>query len=166
MFDAAPFYSNVPSTLDPHSDKEPEVTNPLRFRGTPDDLAAYHLEASECCLIHYDNAQNFTTGKGVYINPHVRVGYNATAYVTVNDEDSTLANVWPSFTTRYRQLWALRVARLFTAYRLSLEKAEVQRRMGAWRSSGTASRKQMDEPGHACLINEMHVLAGNGWAHV
>lgn len=35
-FDAAPFYSN----------------EPLRFRGIADSLAAYHIEASECCLIH------------------------------------------------------------------------------------------------------------------
>lgn len=35
-FDAAPFYSN----------------EPLRFRGIADSLAAYHIKASECCLIH------------------------------------------------------------------------------------------------------------------
>jgi hypothetical protein len=170
MFDAAPFYSiHDASTLESMSGQDVEVEDPLRFRGTPDSLAAYHLEGSECCLIHYDNAQNLTSGKGVYINPFVRVGYNAPAYVTVNDQISPDGNVWPSFASRYRQLWALRVVRHFAGYRRSLAKAEVKRRIDAWKSSAASladSRESRDEPGHPCLIDEMQVLAGNGWAHV
>lgn len=40
-------------------------------------MAAHHLEASECCLIHADNV--LTKMKGVWINPNVRVGYDEDA---------------------------------------------------------------------------------------
>ncbi|KAL8996568.1 MAG: hypothetical protein Q9169_003963 [Polycauliona sp. 2 TL-2023] len=46
-------------------------SNPLRFRGIPDSLAQYHLEGSECCLIHYDNP--LSAENGVYINPEVHL---------------------------------------------------------------------------------------------
>ena len=65
--DAAPFYA-VP---------------PLRFRGVPDSLAKAHVEGSECCLIHEDNAA-VRAAKGVWLNPNVRVAYNATSYSAVN----------------------------------------------------------------------------------
>ncbi|EAQ87609.1 hypothetical protein CHGG_04228 [Chaetomium globosum CBS 148.51] len=55
----------------------------LRFRGIPDSLAALHLEASECCLIHADNPGSRT--RGVYVNPAVRVGYNRLAYDAVHN---------------------------------------------------------------------------------
>lgn len=48
----------------------------------PDSLAQYHhLEASECCTIHYDNP--LTSSLGVWINPAVRVAYSAMAYNAV-----------------------------------------------------------------------------------
>jgi hypothetical protein len=47
VFDAAPFYGG------PGDDGH--IKAPLRFRGISDSLAKYHLEASECCLIHFDN---------------------------------------------------------------------------------------------------------------
>ncbi|SPQ25522.1 32d47f56-b61b-4914-af33-11debf7c489f [Thermothielavioides terrestris] len=50
----------------------------LRFRGLPDSLAAAHLEASECCLIHADNPAS--RSRGVFLNPAVRVGYSRAAY--------------------------------------------------------------------------------------
>ncbi|KAJ6185974.1 hypothetical protein N7519_007275 [Penicillium mononematosum] len=43
------------------------ASSPLRFRGIPDSLAEYHLEGSECCLIHTDNP--LSVEKGVYLNP-------------------------------------------------------------------------------------------------
>ncbi|EGS21769.1 uncharacterized protein CTHT_0036360 [Thermochaetoides thermophila DSM 1495] len=54
----------------------------LKFRGIDDSLAVYHLEGSECCLIHADNPASRT--KGVFLNPAVRVGYNRKAYETVH----------------------------------------------------------------------------------
>jgi hypothetical protein len=53
-------------------------TPPLRFRGLPDSLAASHLEASECCLIHADNP--LSTSKPILLNSLVKVGYNGSAY--------------------------------------------------------------------------------------
>ncbi|EFY90951.1 polysaccharide export protein (CAP59) [Metarhizium acridum CQMa 102] len=50
---------------------EPFVSSTkLRFRGVPDSLANYHLEGSECCLIHADNPLSRTLG--VYLNPKVK----------------------------------------------------------------------------------------------
>lgn len=60
-FQSAPFYQD----------------QPLQFRGLQDSMAAHHLEASECCLIHADNV--LTKMKGVWINPNVRVGYDEDA---------------------------------------------------------------------------------------
>ncbi|KAI9877771.1 MAG: hypothetical protein M1830_000498 [Pleopsidium flavum] len=57
VFDATPFYGN---------------SDALLFRGIPDSLAEYHLEASECCLIHADNP--LTARRGVWLNSNVRVG--------------------------------------------------------------------------------------------
>ncbi|KAL9009951.1 MAG: hypothetical protein Q9173_005067 [Seirophora scorigena] len=72
-FDAAPFYH----------------TPPLRFRGIPDSLARYHIEGSECCLVHADNP--LTSIRGVWLNPNVRVGYSAEAYEEVHQRQP-----WPS----------------------------------------------------------------------
>jgi hypothetical protein len=74
VFQADPFY------------KDP----PLRFRGISDSLAAYHLEGSECCLIHADN--ELSTAKGIWLNPNVRVLYNPEADKAVNPK----AERWPN----------------------------------------------------------------------
>jgi hypothetical protein len=68
-FDASPFYN----------------PDPLRFRGIPDSLALHHLEGSECCLIHADNPQS--ASKGLWLNPNVRIGYDANAYSTIHTID-------------------------------------------------------------------------------
>ncbi|KAI4237821.1 MAG: hypothetical protein L6R40_005846 [Gallowayella cf. fulva] len=80
-FDAFPF-------------QKPE--DPLKFRGIPDSLAQYHVEASECCIIHYDNP--LTSRNGVYINPAVRVAYSAKAYAAVSSSDTANAKAldWPT----------------------------------------------------------------------
>ncbi|KAJ5739978.1 hypothetical protein N7533_012762 [Penicillium manginii] len=59
------------------SPSSPEVT-PVRFRSGPD----LFWEASECCLIHADIQDPQTdvesiTDTGVYMNPYVRVAYDA-----------------------------------------------------------------------------------------
>lgn len=45
------------------------------FRGVADCLAEHHFEASRCCVIHFDNL--VTTTAGVWMNPAVRVVYQA-----------------------------------------------------------------------------------------
>lgn len=75
---------------------------PLRFRGIPDSLAQFHLEGSECYLIHADNP--LSTHKGIYINPLVRVGYSDPAYAAVHPTSNWLSPV--------RILWGLWMNRL------------------------------------------------------
>ncbi|RMZ82432.1 hypothetical protein DV737_g2093, partial [Chaetothyriales sp. CBS 132003] len=72
LMDASPFYSSV--------NLEGEVVDGLRFRAIGDSLAAKHLEASECCLIHADLTAMGAAQHGIYINPAVRVGYTEKAY--------------------------------------------------------------------------------------
>lgn len=52
------------------------------------------MEASECCLVHYDNP--FTSTAGVWINPAVRDGYSVEAYNAVTQQE------WP---TRHERRW-------------------------------------------------------------
>lgn len=84
--DASPFY---PSTLARSVSSSPHP--PLKFRGLPDSLAKSHLEASECCLIHSDNPLRST--KGIFLNPNVRVSYNATTYSKVNGGGEVKADI-------------------------------------------------------------------------
>lgn len=140
---AAPFYAE---------------TNPLRFRGIPDSLATSHLEGSECCLIHTDNA--LSSSKGVWLNPNVRVGYNSHAYDLVNPRDGKAANAWVGTATVLHGSWENRVLRWLTT--TWFEDSTVRRRVGKWRDEGG----EREETGVACLINEMQVLVANGWAHV
>lgn len=139
--DSQPFYDNA--------------TRPLKFRGIVDSLAEYHIEGSECCLIHIDNPQ--ASRRGVWLNPQVRVGYSSVAY--------DAAQLWQSGMgfQDLRMLWGLwenRLRRWFTTPRL--EALVVGRRMASWR----AKNPSIYEPGRICLVNEMQVLAENGWAHV
>lgn len=143
--DAAPFY-------------EP-ATSPLRFRGTPDSLAAFHLEGSECCLIHTDNPLSIS--RGVWLNPNVRVGYKAEAYDAVHPEGKR-ANAWVGTASVLHGSWENRILRWFTT--MWFEDATISRRIGKWQASDESVRRK--ESGTACLINEMQVLVANGWAHV
>lgn len=126
---------------------------PLAFRGVPDSLALTHVEGSECCLIHADNP--LTKEKGVFLNPQVRVAYNPTAYSLVHP-----AYRWLSMWQIFISLWENRVRRLFTS--TILKDWVIQRRVANWEAQDGDNY----EPGQFCLINEMQVLRGNGWAHV
>lgn len=87
---------------------EPFVSNPsLQFRGIPDSLAAWHLEGSECCLIHADNP--LRVNKRTYVNPQVRVGYNGEAYDVVHPQ-GLLHSSWQVSTA----LWRNRIRRWTT----------------------------------------------------
>ena len=76
-----------------------DPASPLRFRAVPDSLAERHVEGSECCLIHADNAAR----DGIFVNPNVRVAYSADAYAAVQRPMSVFA-MW-------RGLWWNRGAR-------------------------------------------------------
>ncbi|OAA48748.1 glycosyltransferase family 69 protein [Metarhizium rileyi] len=132
---------------------EPFVSSTkLRFRGVPDSLAKHHLEGSECCLIHADNPLSRTLG--VFLNPRVRVGYNPAAYDATHPAGSWVST-WEIFTG----IWKNRLKRWTS---VTFEGMVVRSRVRHWENEASGNR----EPGVFCLINEMQVLAHNGWAHV
>ncbi|KAB8211109.1 cryptococcal mannosyltransferase 1-domain-containing protein [Aspergillus parasiticus] len=126
---------------------------PLKFRGISDSLARSHLEGSECCLIHADNP--LSREKGVWLNPNVRVGYNAPAYLAVNP----MENSWLSSFTIVSGLWRNRFLRWFTTP--WFKENIVWTRLWKWEKQSGGNK----ESGPFCLINEMQVLTENGWAH-
>ena len=125
----------------------------VSFRGIEDSLAQYHVEGSECCLVHADNS--LTASKGVWVNPNVRVGYSPQAYETVHNSVP-----WPGMRATWTGLWRNRAGRW-----LSSEKWR-QRTVNAKLKQWSAAEQSRFEPGRNCLINEMQVLVENGWAHV
>lgn len=126
---------------------------PLRFRAIPDSLAQFHLEGSECCLIHADNPLSAT--KGVYLNPKVRVGYTDLAYAAVHPTAT-----WIALHNIALALWENRIRRWTTSP--FFHRWAIRRRITSW------ERHDETRFEHAtfCLIDEMQVLVGNGWAHV
>lgn len=134
---------------------------PLKFRGIPDQLAALHLEGSECCLVHADNPLN--SSKGVWLNANVRTAYGAAAYDIVN---SAPRRVWPLPTERIMGMWRNRLARLFSGIRAFVEDWVVWRRVQSWMAEEPAAGMLNEEAGVHCLIDEMQVLVENGWKHV
>ncbi|KAH6892933.1 cryptococcal mannosyltransferase 1-domain-containing protein [Thelonectria olida] len=125
------------------------------FRGIDDSLADMHLEASECCLIHADNPASKTLG--VYLNPNVRVGYDSRAYEVVHPSRH---GSWVSWWGVFTGLWKNRFSRWLTTP--WFKEWAVRRRIGIWRQRGSGRQ----ENGTICLVNEMQVLAANGWNHV
>lgn len=125
---------------------------PLGFRGIPDSLATLHLEGSECCLIHVDSSLH--TEKRTYVNPQVRVGYTGDAYNAVHSQ-KVMLSCWRIF----KGLWENRILRWVSSP--WLREWRVRMRVARW-----SRASQEYEAGEICLINEMQVLADNGWAHV
>ncbi|KAF1992623.1 glycosyltransferase family 69 protein [Aulographum hederae CBS 113979] len=144
-FDAAPFYK-VP---------------PLRFRGIPDGLAARHLEASECCLVHVDNP--LAAKKGVWLNPNVRVAYNASPYAVVNPP---IGYDWVSGPMKIFGSWRNRVTRPFAWFKRASEKVSILKKVKDWELDDPIPGQPTKEKGIHCLVNEMQVLYWGGWAHV
>jgi hypothetical protein len=140
LFDAAPF------TAEP----------PLEFRGLEDSLADLRLEASECCLIHADNALSRQEGKGIWLNPNVRVGYNVGAYEAVK------GGKFPAPVTAVMGTWVVRLGRVTGRIQGYLDDLTVQKRMANWR----AEDPKRTEPGEVCVINEMQIMYKNGWKHL
>ena len=147
-FDAAPFYATP--------------TSPgLKFRGLPDSLAQSHLEASECCLIHMDN--KLSAQKGVYLNPNVRVAYNADAYNMVHPESGR----WPTLWQKVIGVWKNRFLRWVRWPSRYLERRLVHGRIHSWTSMapGEAGHEN-SEVGTVCTVDEMQIIVSNGWKHV
>ncbi|CAH0016316.1 unnamed protein product [Clonostachys rhizophaga] len=136
---------------------EPFVSSTqLRFRAIPNSLAAHHLEGSECCLIHADNP--LSKSLGVYLNPRVRVGYNKKAYDVTHPKGS-----WISTWAILRGLWVNRLKTWTTGlFWDDLVQNRVISKVKKWEKEAMGN----SEPGVFCLINEMHVLVWNGWAHI
>ena len=129
---------------------------PIRFRGIPDSLAAHHLEASECCLIHADN--ELSQKQGVWLNPNVRVSYNAEADKIVRPKSGQ----WPSRSERVRGIWNNRLERWTGSPWRYLERSLVNKKIQLWQNEQNEDHSN----GTFCIVNEMQVLVDNGWAHV
>ncbi|KAK6193188.1 hypothetical protein LQW54_012713 [Pestalotiopsis sp. IQ-011] len=142
VFDAAPFHSNPP----------------LRFRGIDDSLAEFHLEGSECCLIHADNF--LSSEKGVWLNPNVRVGYNVKSY------NKIITDQFPTPFWTVVGGWANRIMSWRIGFQTSLESRVVHKRIEEWIAETPAGELPRYEPGEACLINEMQIMWSNGWKHL
>ncbi|KAJ4293217.1 hypothetical protein N0V90_008499 [Kalmusia sp. IMI 367209] len=127
--------------------------SPIRFRGISDSLGESHLEGSECCLIHADNPLSVTNG--VFLNPVVRVGYNATSFDAIHSqyEELSMLDIW-------KGVWKNRILRWLTTP--VLKEWVVRQRVKNWRKKHGSE----DEPGGFCLINEMQVIHEKGWRHV
>lgn len=147
---ATPFYDSVKS---------------LRFRGVPDTLAHKHVEGSECCLIHADNA--LSQNLGVWINPNVRVGYCISAMhkrklkydwdvfkqvCQIAYDSVHPAGSWVSHFQIARGLWENRVRRWFSLG--WVQNRSAKRKLHAWRAEGDSN----EEVGEMCLVDEMHVI--------
>lgn len=155
---------------------------PLQFRGIPDSLAKSHLEGSECCLIHSDNPLSSTLGN--FINPNVRVAFNATTYSAVNggiEIKSEIADlvdgvngdvgdgrIWPGNWELVRGTWENRYVRFVGRVRIWTEGKVVKGRVRKWIEDGKLRDppEKREERGLECLVNEMQVLFENGWQHV
>lgn len=134
----------------------------LRFRALSDSLASKHLEASECCLIHTDMTSMDLAGKGIYMNPVVRVGYTMAAYnLTHCGPDRTFISA-----TQYATgVWANRLKRTLFR-RVTKQTLAVAKKIERWKKEGETSLERRDEDGQLCIIDEQHILIWNGWKHV
>ncbi|KAH6670486.1 glycosyltransferase family 69 protein [Halenospora varia] len=155
-FDASPFYPTTISKprISDGKAQDTEILPPLKFRGVSDSLAQEHIEGSECCLIHADNP--LRPSKGVYLNPNVRVSYNATTYVKVNPQGpipslvlhdpEVIADLakerkqgkgrrrgaWPEWGEMVGGMWRVRMVRWGVRGRVWSENRIVQGRVRAW----------------------------------
>lgn len=154
VFDSTPFYPPLPSShrkINTPSRPAPPP-DPLKFRGIEDSLAKQHLEGSECCLIHADNY--LSKEKGVWLNPNVRVAYNATTYSAVNHGVEVRADIgdqvdgvngkkgdgrpWPGKTEKWKGVWSNRFARWSGWITIWSEGKVVRGRIEKWVREGKA----------------------------
>lgn len=185
VFDAQPFYDTTASaTTDTNAHAHPNTGDthtptPLLFRGVEDSLAEFHLEGSECCLIHADNPQSrfadvpssyshhgggvdADAGKniGVWLNPNVRVAYSLPVYEQVRGA------VFPGGFAAVHGAWANRWERARSHVLFALESQTVLNRLRRWRAETPEGGPPRSELGAVCLINEMQIMWQNGWKHL
>ncbi|CAK7208899.1 hypothetical protein SBRCBS47491_000254 [Sporothrix bragantina] len=187
-FDAQPFYDTMPATETESSPESGHTPQPLLFRGVDDSLAEYHLEGSECCLIHADNPQSrfsdvptsssrrrrlgvdvdAEAGKdiGVWLNPNVRVAYTAPVYRQVRAGGAGNNGVFPGGFSAVYGTWANRWQRALSSVQFVLEGQTVLNRLRRWRAETPTGEPPRSEPGAVCLINEMQIMWQNGWKHL
>ncbi|CAK7566702.1 MAG: hypothetical protein SEPTF4163_004653 [Sporothrix epigloea] len=185
VFNAQPFYETSPVSGSPP--KSGHTPHPLLFRGVDDSLAEFHLEGSECCLIHADNPlsrfsdvstsssgwrqsavnDNPETSKdiGVWLNPNVRVAYSAPVYQQVRAGGGG-SGVFPSGFSAVYGTWVNRWQRALSSVQFVLEGQTVLNRLRRWRAETPAGEQPRHEPGAVCLINEMQIMWQNGWKHL
>lgn len=137
-FDAKPFQSGP---------------RPLRFRSIPDSLAEYHVEASECCLVHYDNDLSSAAAFGVWINPTVRVAYSTPAYRAVTEL------TWPTASESRYGPWRSRWT--WWWWRDPGPGLKAAWRVWRWRRS----HPNTPEPGLACVADLAMVLTEDAWRY-
>jgi hypothetical protein len=161
----------------------------LQFRGIPDSLATYHVEGSECCLIHTDNPLRAT--KGIWMNPNVRVTFNESTYPLVNPNqlipdpvalrEEAMENMksrsrgpeggalrrgrWPGQGELFWGVWENRISRWVGWLSVVGKESVMNKRVEDWKNVGKKEGEIREELGRECLINEMQVLYQNGWIH-
>ncbi|KAL2853885.1 cryptococcal mannosyltransferase 1-domain-containing protein [Aspergillus pseudoustus] len=111
----------------------------IQFRGVPDGLAEFRLEASECCLIHADNI--LSGRRGVYLNPFVRVGQDAPRNPAAHPLSS-----WFSTWEIFESVWENRLRRWFSFPNMA--RWPLRRRLSRWESEDDNHK----ERGDFCLI--------------
>jgi hypothetical protein len=126
--------------------------HPPLFRGIHDSLAEFHLEGSECCLIHQGNP--LTRELGVWLNPNMLVECNKIAYDTMNDHD-----IPNSVLVYMRSIWINRLRRSLTSD--SIKRFVVMSRISRWKKADPVRTRTQN--GLDCLISEMQVLVHSGW---
>ena len=87
----------------------------------------------------------------MWVNPNVRVGYTKEAYEAVRE--------WPGIWERVRS-WGRGM--LMGMLGMPWRDAKVGRRVKEWEGARVGNR----EVGVDCLVDEMQILAANGWKHV
>lgn len=161
IVDAAPYYDRIRG--DEHGHR---MYAGLRFRGVSDSLAVQHLEASECCLIHADLVAHGHGKKGIFLNPAVRVGYDAHAYALTHiGQEEGFMSLWDYV----MGAWKNRLVRWKNngvSSSAGQNMKDVYRRISKWEAEGAKNGEHRKEAGDFCTIDEMHILVENGWKHV
>lgn len=158
---ATPYYDRV-------LPGEPNVVQKgVQFRAIPDSLAAYYVEASECCLIHADVLASGQAYRGMYINPAVRTAYVAEAYEATHfgRMGSNFVSAWQYWSgvwvIRWRP-WVKDAVSISAGQNI----AEVFRRIKLWEREEEVEEQPRREVGDYCTVLEMQILTWNGWKHI
>ena len=113
-------------------------------------LSQYHVEASECCIKHYNNP--LFSCHGVWINFAVRVVYSAAAYNAVSGSENR--------PTKAELRWGVWWSRWFWCFRDPESLLKTRYRTRQWRKHNL----EIEEPGVACVSDLAMVLTENRWA--